>query len=131
MQSLHCTSLHFTSLHFTSLHFTSLLFTSLHFTSLHFTSLHFTSLHFTAAAQLRLPLFLPSRLLSTGLSLVSACTSPLIRVLRVDSADRQPQWRDTGGTVEERPTFAQRTGGYGRRWNQIFSLSLKCSHSNN
>ena len=44
-------------------------------------------------------LFLPSCILLTGLTLVSACRSPLIWALRVHSADWQHQGRDTGGIV--------------------------------
>ena len=46
-----------------------------------------------------LPFFLVRHILLTGLSLIPACTSPLIRALRFDSPDWQLQWRDKGGTV--------------------------------
>ena len=57
------------------------------------------SLHNSFTAHLGLPFFLSKCILLTGPSLVSACTSPLILALRVDSPDRQLQWRDSGGTV--------------------------------
>ena len=57
------------------------------------------SLHDSLTSHLWPPLFLARCILFTGLSLVSACTLPLIRALRVYSANWQHQWRDTGGTV--------------------------------
>ena len=50
-------------------------------------------------AHLGLPFILVRHILLTGLSLIPACTSPLIRALRFDSPDWQHQWRDKGGTV--------------------------------
>ena len=50
-------------------------------------------------AYLGLPFFLTRCKLMTGLSLIPACTSPLIRALRFDSPDWQLQWWDTDGTV--------------------------------
>ena len=52
-------------------------------------------------AHSKLPFVLARCILLTGLSLIPACTSPLIRALRFDSTDWQLQWRDTGGTVSQ------------------------------
>ena len=59
------------------------------------------SLNYSFTAHLGLPFFLARCILLTGLRLISACTSPLIRALRFDSPDWQPQWRDSGGTVNQ------------------------------
>ena len=50
-------------------------------------------------AHLGLPFFLARCIPSTGLNLITVYTSPQILVLRFDSPDQQPQWRDIGGTV--------------------------------
>ena len=50
-------------------------------------------------AHLRLHFFLTRCILLTGLILIPACTSPLIRAQRFDSPDWQLQWQDTGGIV--------------------------------
>ena len=57
------------------------------------------SLHNSFTAHLGLPLFLARCILSTRLSLIPACTSPLFLALRFDSPDQQLQWREIGGTV--------------------------------
>ena len=54
-----------------------------------------TSLHNSFTAHLRLSFLLVICILSTGLSLILACTSPL----SFDSTDWQLQWQYTGGTV--------------------------------
>ena len=51
-------------------------------------------------AHLELSFFLFRCILLTGLCLIQACTSPLIRTLRFDSPDWQLQCQDTGGTVK-------------------------------
>ena len=56
--------------------------------------LKFYVLQDSFTAHLQLPLFLARHILLTGLSQVSACTSPLIRTLRTDSADLQHQCND-------------------------------------
>ena len=52
-------------------------------------------------AYLGLPFFLAKNKLLTGLRLIPACTSPLIRAPRFDSPDWQLQWRDTGGVFSK------------------------------
>ena len=57
------------------------------------------SQNYSFTAHLGLTFFLARCILLTGLSLIPACTSPLIRALRFDSPDWQLQRRDTWVTV--------------------------------
>ena len=57
------------------------------------------------SSYLGLPFFLARCILLTGLSLIPACTSPLIQALRFDSPECQLQCRDTGGTVRVNKTY--------------------------